>query len=641
LSLTAWRFPLVLALLLSFLMLRYPAEFGGDVIEYTLDTVALADHRSPDIRDSDIEHARRYAPHLSGVYDILKADMQAQRPKVYPAFVRGREGKVYPIHFFGYCALAAVPFKALEKVGAAQPFSAFVIVNLAAVFVLGLALRRFFGSEMKAYAGVMLFMLCGGVLYFPWTSPECVSAALLLAGLLLFASGVPVWGSVLAGLAGQQNPTILFFFGFAPLLLALRASQDMPWRAAIRTALGKRNLAGLAAGVAVFSLPMLFNLYQYGVPNIIAKLFSDPKLVGLVRLESFYFDLNQGMILAIPAVLLALLAWGWGSGREARVKLAIFAACAAFTLALALPALAVLNWNSGAAGVMRYAFWAAMPFLFALLLRLRDRARWPGAVIALLAAAQLGCMWHASSYRYIDFSPLAQAVLDEAPDLYHPEPEIFAERAGHNDDYIFEDKVYVLRDGQHAIKSLYNITNPDADSQLCGQGAAIAATNRFVDSHRGWRYIDGPVRCVPDSRPRRAYSADQFSTGDGFALGAGWSKIEHSGGTWDGTWSVGARSSLVLAVPPTLQPSTLRISGTYLDGNARTRVTINGIDVGWHQLDREQLTVPQGAREARQLTVELEHEAPHSPGPADPRPLAFFLHKVELRGTVVAAARKP
>jgi hypothetical protein len=622
-------------------MLRSPPEFGGDVVEYTLDTVALADHGSPDIRLPDIEHARRYAPHLGGVYDILKDDMVAQRPKVYPAFVRGREAKVYPIHFFGYCALAALPFKALEKMGSPQPFRAFVIVNLAAVFVLGLALRRFFGCANKAYAGVMLFLLFGGMLYFPWTSPECVSAAGLLAGLLLFSSGAPVWGGIMAGLAGQQNPTILFFFGFAPLLLALRSSQDMPWRAAARSALGKRNLAGLAAGLAVFSLPMLFNLYQYGVPNIIAKLFSDPKLVGLVRLESFYFDLNQGMILAIPAVLIALLAWGWGRGREARVNGAILVTCAAFTLALALPALAVLNWNSGAAGVMRYAFWSAMPLVFALMLRMRERARWPGALIALLAAAQLGCMWHASSYRYIEFSPLAQLVLQRAPDLYHPEPEIFAERAGHNDDYIEKSKVYTLRDGDRLVKTLYNTANPDADRQLCGDGAVLAAGNRFVDSYQGWRYIDGPVRCAARGQPRREFGADQFAAADEIRLAAGWSKLEHSGANWNGAWSDGSRSRLMLAVPATLHPATLRIGGNYFDGNQRTHVTVNGIDLGWHQLDRELLTLPQPARQARLLTVELEHEAPRAPGPADKRLLAFFLKKVELRGTLAITAQNP
>lgn len=492
----AWRFPLVLTLLLAALFAATPPHFGGDLVEYTLDTVAIASHGTPDITLQDIERAKLVAPQLAGVYDILANDMKAGREKVFPAFTRGRAAQVYPIHFFGYPLLAALPFKALETLHE-PPFRAFVFVNLAAVFVLGLALRRFFGSAPRALAGLALFMLCGGWLYYDWSSPECLGAAALLAGLLLFTSGAPVRGAVLAGLAGQQNPTIAVFFAFAPLLLALQHWREgMGPGAAARAALDRRTLAALAAGAAVFALPVLFNLYQYGAPNIIAKLFSDPGLVGLVRLESFYFDLNQGMILAIPAVMLALLTWGWGRGREARANLATLAACLLFTLALALPALAVLNWNSGAAGVMRYAFWAAMPFVFALLLRLRARARWPLVPLALLAAAQYGCMWHASSYDYVEFSPLAKAVIERAPDLYHPEPEIFAERAGHNDDYIWPDKVYVLKAGERQVKTLLNAANPTAGRQLCGAGGMLAPDNRYVDSMRGWRYIDGPVRCL-------------------------------------------------------------------------------------------------------------------------------------------------
>jgi hypothetical protein len=493
--LSAWRFPLALALTLAALFAYYPVHFGGDVIEYTLDTVSAARHGTPEITLQDIERTKVLAPHWAEVYDLLGNDMKAGREKVFPAFVRGREAKVYPIHFFGYPMLAAVPFNALDKLRQ-PPFHAFVFVNLAAVFVLGLALRRFFGSDLRALAGVGLFMLCGGWLYFDWSSPECVSASLLLAGLSLFLSGAPVWGAVLAGLAGQQNPTIVCFFAFAPLLLALQYYRSgVQPREAIAAALRKRHLTALAAGACVFALPVLFNLYQYGAPNVIAKLFSDPKLVGLVRLESFFFDLNQGMILAIPAVALALLAWSWGSGREARANALELAACTLFTLALALPALAVLNWNSGASGVMRYAFWAAMPLVFALLLRLRDRARWPVPVLTAVALAQAACMWHGSSYDYVEFSPLANAVIARAPGLYHPEPEIFAERAGHNDNYIQPENVYTLRVGGKQVKTLYNVANPNAAQQLCGDGAALAPGNRYVDSMRGWRYIDGPVQC--------------------------------------------------------------------------------------------------------------------------------------------------
>jgi hypothetical protein len=635
----AWRFPFVLALLLSLVMIARPPVFNGDVAEYSLDTIALATHGSTDIRLADIARARELIPAYAQVYDALAADINAGREKIYPAFVRGREGKVYSIHFFGYSALGAIPYKVLDTLHR-SPFRSFQIVNLAAVFVLGLALRRFFGSDARALAGVGLFMLCGGALYVNWTSPECVSAAGLLAGMLLFWSGAPAWGAVVAGIAGQQNPTIMFFFGFAPLLLALKHyGRGMSPADSVRAVLTKRNVAGLALGAAVFALPPLYNLYQWGVPNIIAKMYSDPTLIGKVRLVSFYFDLNQGMILAIPAVAVALLAWGWGRGRQARGNALVLAACTLFTLALAVPALAVLNWNSGAAGVMRYGFWAAMPFVFALLVRLAERPRWPLAAVIAIGVVQAAAMANALSYSYVEFSPLARTLLQRAPNLYHPEPEIFAERNGRNDDYIQPDRVYVYKVDGHPVKTLVNAANPRADLLLCGSGGRLAPDNRYVESAHGWRYVDGPARCINDGSPNRSFVADQFTTGVGISLASGWSGVERNGGAWDGVWSDGARSHLVLTTAG-LNPETLSLSGQYLDGNHRTRVIVNGEDLGWHQLNQEgPLALPARVRSAATLEVQLEHEAPHSPGATDPRKLAFFLQQVDLHGAATAAAQ--
>ncbi|MDT0130582.1 hypothetical protein FPK48_22730, partial [Acinetobacter baumannii] len=99
--------------------------------------------------------------------------MRAGEQDLYAAFARGKDGDVYPVHFFGYSLLAAAPFKVFDTLGQA-PFKAFLVVNLAAVFVLGLALRHFLKCEMRAWAGLGLFMLCGGALYWQWTSPECL-----------------------------------------------------------------------------------------------------------------------------------------------------------------------------------------------------------------------------------------------------------------------------------------------------------------------------------------------------------------------------------------------------------------------------------------------------------------------------------
>ncbi|HZV63740.1 MAG TPA: hypothetical protein VFG03_02370, partial [Telluria sp.] len=493
----ALRFKLALALLLAILFASFRVAPQGDVAEYSLATVAVASHGTPDIRLEDIARAKQLFPEIGGTYDLLDADMRAGVPRVYPAFLRGRGGEVYTLHFWGYSALAAVPYKLFELAGL-PPMKCYQALNLALVYILGLSLYRLFGSAPKALLGVGLFMLCGGALYWTWSSPECVDAAALLAGMVFFSTGAPLAGGLLAGMAGQQNPTILFFFGFAPLVLVcLRHRPGADLRQVVGAGMQRRYLAGIAAGLALFAIPPLFSLWQFGLPNVIAQRYSNPALIGAARLVSFYFDLNQGMIVGIPGVLGALVLWGWPPrGAGLRRQAAVLAACAGFTLALALPALAVLNWNSGAAGVMRYAFWASMPLLFALLLRLQASPRWPPALLLALGLVQGAAMLSAASYGYVEFSPLARMMLRFAPSLYHPEPEIFAERLNHNDDYIQPQQVFVHRVGARAVTTLYNGTVPFGERQLCGEGARLAPDNRYTDSAYGWRYIDGPVRCM-------------------------------------------------------------------------------------------------------------------------------------------------
>jgi hypothetical protein len=627
------RFSLaLLAILLALLALSRP-YFGGDVVEYALETVAIADHGSPDIRLGDIARAHQLAPQLSGVFQLLENDMRAGKQDVYAAFVRGRGGDVYSVHFFGYPALAALPFKLFEKIGV-PPFKAFQVVNYAAVFVLGLALLRFFGSARRAAFGLLLFLLCGGALYLNWTSPECVTAACLLSGLLFYLAPVPasapLAAGLLAGLAGQQNPTLVFFFGFAPLLklyLEWRAGAGL--RANLQAQLTRANLGGLALGAAVFALPPLFNLVEFGVPNIIARKFSDAGLISATRLVSFFFDLNQGMILILPGVLAALALWGRSMDGAPKRALGLFALCLLFVLALIVPALAVLNWNSGAQGVMRYGFWAAMPLLLVLLWRLRAAVRWPLGLTLGLVLAQGLATAHAFSYSYVEFSPLAKFVLRHAPNHYHPEPEIFAERMARNDDYIQPDKIYVSADWH---KALVNPGGARVDELLCGAGQILAPATRMVDSTRGWRYIDGTPVCAPDPYRAQVYGAAQFREQAGVKLASGWSSVETNGGAWDGAWSVGARSRLLIEPLPGTHPATLALSGNYVEGNRRTRVHVNGIDLGWLALDRVgRVALPAGLG-AGALTIELEHEAPHRAGPNDGRDVAFFLRTVELRG---------
>jgi hypothetical protein len=491
----AWRFAVALAMLLIALCTLAPPKHYGDFAEYALTTVALADHASPAIRAPDAARGCALAPAWCGHFHTTEAGIDAGVEVPVPGLLRAR-GSYYTIHFFAYPALAVLPFKLLPAFGI-DPLRCFLVVNSAALFVLGLALLRLFGSARRAALGMLAYLLCGGMLYWQWSSPECFSAASLLAGLILFTTGAPVAGGVLAGLAATQNPPIVFFCACAPLLRTCLA-----WRSGLsawgnlRAMFGWRDVAGVSACAALFALPLLFDLYIFGTPSIIGKIATDISLVSSKRLFSFFFDLNQGMVIGVPALAAALLSWR----ARGRAGWPLALAAAAFSVAMAVPSFSTQNWNSGAAGIMRYALWASMPLLFAFLWRLKLAPRWPAALVVLVLAGQGFAMAHARGYTEVEFSPLAMRVMSTAPGWYNPEPEIFWERVDHRESYPDLNRVVTWTVGGQATKTLYHTSNPSAALQLCGPDATLAPDNHYADADRGWRYINGPVRCTGTAR---------------------------------------------------------------------------------------------------------------------------------------------
>ena len=611
----------VLAAAIAAFVLVTPRQHG-DVAEYTLMTLAFANHGTPDIRLSDIADGKRRLPGLAGLYDLLGQDMASNKDEVFPAFARGRHGAVYANHFFAYSALAVVPFKLLQAAGR-DPFSCYLALHLSALCVLAYWLYRFFDSPWRAWAALLLMAACGSALYLPWTSTETASAALLLAALCAFTLQSPFAASAMAALAAQQNPTILLVFGFAPLLrMALTGER-------LGEVLDRRTLAALLSGAALCAVPVLFNLWQFGVPSVIARTFSSSRLIGLTRLGSLFFDLNQGMLVGVPALALALLMWGWQRGAQAWRDGAALLLAVGFIIAMCLPALAIWNFNSGAAGMMRYAVWSAMPLLFLLLWRMRRAARWPWPVLAVVLPLQAGAMWHANSYGYKEFSPLAQAVMRTAPALYWPEPEVFGERSVNGDEYIDPAQVYRWPSEGEARKQMYNEAWPGIHERLCGPGREPAPGSTHA-SYRSWRFINGPLQCVAADPHTRRFVAADFAAGTVVQPGAGWVPgaaptmlpVAGTGPDCLGVQSEGMVSELVVVLPAGGPYRTLALAGVYASKNNYTRISIDGRDLGRQQLDQlAVLPLPDGATTGRRVALRLEHE----------RDRAFCLQQVVLR----------
>lgn len=488
----AGRIALFIALLsLATLLLSRPSK-SGDFQEYALMTIALASHGTPDIRQADIVTAARLSPEpdFAAIHEQLRTGMQAGVPHPFPGFVRGKDGNYYAIHFFAYPALAALPLKLIDAVGG-KPFKAYQVVNLAALAILTIALYRFTGSPRRAVFGTTLFLLSGGMLYANWCSPEFFSACALLSGLLFALRGRPYAGALLAGIAAMQNPPLILFSVFVPLIRIayVYADESLSVSAAWRRVVTRHTVLASCLQAALALLPVLFSLAKFGVPSVIATLSTDPLLVTPGRLLSFFFDLNQGAIVGLPVAMLLVLAQLAAKGRLR--WLPHLAAAVLFSVAMALPALSTVNWNSGAAGMMRYAVWAGMPLLYLALLELQRRPRWPFALVAAILLVQGGALAFARSYDYLEFSPAARFMLAHFPAHYAPEPEIFIERSLRRDGAVHGDVVVAYPSLQQPVKILFNAGSQAAHAALCGAGGRVAGVPAD-----GWTYIDGPPACT-------------------------------------------------------------------------------------------------------------------------------------------------
>lgn len=492
------RIALFIALLcLAALLTNRPSK-SGDFQEYALMTIALASHGTPDIRLSDVELAQRLSPEpgFVAVHDQLRAGMQAGAVHPFPGFVRAEDGRYYAIHFFAYPALAAIPFKLIDSAGG-KPFKAFQMVNLAALAILVVALYRFTGAPGRAAFGTVFFLLSGGALYLNWASPEFFSACALLAGLLFVLLGRPYLAALLTGIAAMQNPPLVLFSVFAPLirLCHIQAQEGLAFGAALRRVLTRHAILAAILQAALAAVPVAFSLAKFGTPSLIAVLSTDPALVTPQRLLSFFFDLNQGAIVGLPVAMALVLVQLAGRDRLRLLPQAL--AAVAFSVAMAIPALSTVNWNSGASGMMRYAAWGAMPLFYLALVHLQRLPRWPLALAAGILLAQAGMLGFARSYSYLEFSPAARLMLSSFPALYEPDPEIFVERTLGRDGAVHGDVVAAYPAPANPVKILFRADSGAAHAALCGAGGRVDLHGQPSGAPGAWTYLDGAPRCAP------------------------------------------------------------------------------------------------------------------------------------------------
>ncbi|WP_079434145.1 hypothetical protein [Zoogloea sp. LCSB751] len=514
---TGW----ILGLALLCIFAVQQGELKGDGREYLLYAQALSDHASPEIRAQDVAYLnalRASREAAAGAVDFgtlgeghhfaSGAEFDGQ------GFVRTQGGQVYAWHFWLY-SLCVLPFLWLVRSLGGVPETAFVLCNWSfVVLALAYLFRYWRGSGLQKWLLASLFLLGGTSYYIWWVHPEVFTASLILLGLMACSDRRYGFGMGATALAATQNPPVLFLMvcmAGGALLFPSEARE----RGRLHVISLRQVVCALYVSIPAFALalaPVMFYRLKLGVANPIAAAgWADWSLMSFDRLWSVYFDLNMGMIVALPAVLLVavlsiLLFVGLAvMGARSRLLpgpavLAVIAGIVA-SVVMAVPALSTTNWNHGQAAFGRYAYWLAVPIVLGVVVLAGSLPgllqRWMASFLLLVQLACVGYYgfwgdnWRSS---YLAFKPFVTRVLSHYPALYNPLPEIFAERLLQHENALpqIPGGRFAYPDEKQPTKLLVSVQEAEA---LGGALSASCTQVSIVRLEQGWAYVNVPMSC--------------------------------------------------------------------------------------------------------------------------------------------------
>ena len=355
-------------------------------------------HWSPDLRPGDgntaepILRAMGYTNHVFG-----------------SGYFGTDNGRLFSPHFWLY-SLSVVPATLFLRLINGNEFAAFQVTNVL-FFTVAIAVALRYGDGNR-FVFLGFSVLSPVLWYLRWPGPEAYTWSFVLMSLALATAKRYSPAALCAALGATQNPSLVFLIAFIVFL-------------ALDTGRLATVASTVAAGLVSFA-PMVFTYAFYGYLSIFTAFgLVDLSLISPPRTASFLFDLNQGMLPYVPFLLLSLAA----------VTLMIAARrdfiglCALITIVLViLPTEAQPNWNGGQMGMARYAVWVVPMCAWLVSQHLRSGRNMNRLFAAVFAVEVAVLTYHSVHMNYLAQTPLAAYILETAPALYDPEPEIFAER---------------------------------------------------------------------------------------------------------------------------------------------------------------------------------------------------------------------
>jgi hypothetical protein len=432
----------------------------GESDDYIMATIALEQHGSLLITESDIEQVRQDFPEQ---YKYVKTSFAN---KEATGFFFDKAGNAYP-WYMGTYSISVLPVKCLLKLFGLSPSYTYVITNVLlytiALCVVYCSLKA---SRKNIFLTILLLVCSPIVAYFTWASAEVFICSLIILSLLFFVNGNRYLAALFASIASTLNITIagwlivILVDYFVHLFLENRRVKLKElivnnWKPTIL--------------LAICFLPSLFtpvyNLTHFGVFNLQNVLVQNQSVLlrfYWARFLSYFFDLNLGFLPYFPILLIAFfIIFVMSIIKRNHMGIALgLGLLGTVALYSAMP-----HINCGMQTIARYNAWTT-PFLV-FMVATQFQHVWNGvaslkvinAVKVVSAIVTMAITVSTLTYIegcYVYFTPSAQFVMSYAPELYNPYPYTFISRSLHIDGgYINELEIPVAYiDNDHKARKI-------------------------------------------------------------------------------------------------------------------------------------------------------------------------------------------
>jgi hypothetical protein len=478
-------------------MNSYPS---GDGPEYVMMTEALYNHLSPEIRYSDYDSFKKTTSsfvaweqfHKFDVFDQIGSFLSHPDLSFKDGFnglFISHNGKAYFYHFSLY-SLFNVPVRAIADINHFPPLRSFQVTN--ALLIIITCFFLLFYSPFKIWQTVFItlsFVFSSVYWYLGWTSPEVFTICFVTLAFWFYFQGKRYIPILLLSLATMQNQPIVILAAFISLAVLLEQGITI------------KNILKLFAANILVIVPPLFYLYHFDTSNLIKELgFLSWDVVTLNRVWGFYTDLNQGMILAIP-LLLIIYPFLWIREVLHSFKLKKFKydlLLPFFLLAMVCVFCTMINWNHGMAVINRYATWSSavlMIHAFAMMHRM-GALRQLVLILICFVTQLISVLYNNKYYNHYDWDqeltkPWAKWMYENLPAFYNPDPVIFFVRTTRNYSFSPEKSpaLYINKNGEMCKTLVHH----DFMSKLADWGIpskqidSLTNTRKFVN---GWAYFN-------------------------------------------------------------------------------------------------------------------------------------------------------